>query len=102
MYVDESGDSGIPGTTPRFVLIGLVLHELRWHDALNDLLDFRRSCRTKYRLKLRDEIHAGRMFSRPGKELAGHGKTSAQEPYRRLPSESASPHHSGVQLRVTR
>ena len=34
--------------------------------------------------------------------LAGHGKTSAQEPYRRLPSESASPHHSVARLRVTR
>jgi Protein of unknown function (DUF3800) len=30
MYVDESGDSGVPGVSPIFVLTGLVLHEPRW------------------------------------------------------------------------
>src|SRR5205809_6349063 len=69
MYVDESGDPGAPGTpgtTPPFVLTGLVLHELRWHDCLTQLIDFRRWCRARYGLKLREEIHASRMLTHPG------------------------------------
>jgi len=69
MYVDESGDSGAPGTagtTPVFVLTGLVVHELRWHDCLTQLVDFRRWCRAQHGLKLREEIHASRMINKPG------------------------------------
>jgi hypothetical protein len=69
MYVDESGDPGnpgIPGTTPLFVLTGLVIHELRWHDCLTELVDFRRWCRAQYGLKLREEIHASRMLNHSG------------------------------------
>jgi hypothetical protein len=72
MYVDESGDPGspgTPGTSPLFVLTGLVIHELRWHASLTDLVDFRRWCKAMYGLKLREEIHAGRMINHPG-ELA--------------------------------
>jgi hypothetical protein len=36
MYVDESGDSGLINSPTRyFVRTGIVLHDLRWHDALN-------------------------------------------------------------------
>jgi hypothetical protein len=69
MYVDESGDPGAPGTpgtTSLFVLTGLVLHELRWHDCLTELIDFRRWCRGRYGLKLREEIHASKMLNHPG------------------------------------
>lgn len=68
MYVDESGDPGAPetpGTTPFFVLTGLVVHEVHWHECLNSLVEFRRWCRARYGLKLREEIHAARMFNRP-------------------------------------
>jgi hypothetical protein len=65
MYVDESGDAGVPGASPTFVLTGMVLHELRWHDTLAELVDFRRWCRAQYGLKLREEIHAARWISRP-------------------------------------
>ena len=60
MYVDESGDSGLVNSPTRyFVLTGLVVHELRWHDALNSLVNFRQRMRGKFGLKLREEIHAG-------------------------------------------
>jgi len=67
MYVDESGDSGLVGSPTRyFVLTGLVLHELRWHEALNRLVVFRERIRKTFGLLMREEIHAGHMISRPG------------------------------------
>ncbi len=43
MYVDESGDIGLTGSPTRyFVLTGLVLHELRWRQTLDELIAFRR------------------------------------------------------------
>ena len=67
MYVDESGDSGLVNSPTRyFILTGLVLHELRWHDAVNDLIIFRQKMRAKFGLLMREEIHAGKMLTRPG------------------------------------
>jgi hypothetical protein len=67
MYVDESGDAGLGGSPTRyFVLTGMVVHELRWHDALTELIAFRKRMRTTYGLLMREEIHAGRMLTRPG------------------------------------
>ncbi|HEY0282498.1 MAG TPA: DUF3800 domain-containing protein [Rhizomicrobium sp.] len=67
MYVDESGDKGLINSPTRyFVLTGLVIHELRWHDALGALVTFRRRMREKFGLKLREEIHSGPMLTRPG------------------------------------
>lgn len=71
MYVDESGDCGITGSkTPYFVLTGMVVHELHWHDCLENLIDFRRQLRSNFGLRLREEIHASQMIARTGKELA--------------------------------
>jgi len=83
MYTDESGDPGIPGQTPVFVLTGLVIHELRWHDCLTELVAFRRWCRVRYGLKLREEIHAGRMFSHPGslKRIKRHERLAIVHAY---------------------
>jgi hypothetical protein len=70
LYVDESGDVGIDGSPGRyFALSGFVVHELRWHDTLEAILDFRRRLRDTYGLKLREELHAGDMLHKPG-ELA--------------------------------
>ena len=70
LYVDESGDVGLSGSPSRyFALSGLVVHELRWHETLDAIIDFRRLLRAKYGLKLREEIHAGHMIRKPG-ELA--------------------------------
>jgi hypothetical protein len=67
MYVDESGDAGLVGSPTRyFVLTGLVVHELRWHEVLNRLIDFRLRMRATFGLLLKEEIHAGSMLSRPG------------------------------------
>lgn len=67
MYVDESGDSGLANSQTRyFVLTGLVLHELRWHDALARIVAFRQRMRTKFGLLMREEIHAGQMLAKPG------------------------------------
>lgn len=70
MYVDESGDKGLVGSPSRyFILTGLVVHELRWQDMLTALITFRRKMRAAFELKLREEIHAGVMLTRPGSLL---------------------------------
>lgn len=67
MYVDESGDPGLINSPTRyFVLTGLVMHELRWHEYLNRLIDFRQRMRTTYGLKLREEFHSSHLISSPG------------------------------------
>ena len=67
LYVDESGDTGTSGSpTPYFSLSGLVLHELVWHRTLERIIDFRRFLRTRYNLKLRQEIHAAAFIHKPG------------------------------------
>ncbi len=67
MYVDESGDAGLQNSPTRyFVLTGIVLHELRWHEALTMLTDFRKRMRGKFGLLLKEEIHSGKMLNNPG------------------------------------
>lgn len=67
IYVDESGDIGLINSPSRyFVLSGFVIHELRWNDVLDSIIAFRRSLRSTYGLKLREEIHAARFMFRPG------------------------------------
>jgi Protein of unknown function (DUF3800) len=67
MYVDESGDCGLTGSPTRyFVLSGLVVHELNWYDCLEKLIEFRRRIRDGFGLKLREELHAARLISKPG------------------------------------
>jgi len=68
MYVDESGDCGlIDSPTRYFVLSGIVLHELRWHQCLDQIHAYRQRMRHGFGLKLREEIHAAAMLTRPGK-----------------------------------
>lgn len=67
MYVDESGDCGMVNSPGRyFVLTGIVLHELRWEQCRQQLIEFRRRMRHSFSLKLREEIHASAMLSKPG------------------------------------
>lgn len=70
MYVDESGDSGLPpprGTSPTmlYCLTGLVVHELRWLETLQGFLQFRHRLKNKYGVYLDDELHSAEMFSKP-------------------------------------
>ena len=67
MYVDESGDVGMNNSPTRyFVLSGLVIHELRWMQYLDQLIVFRRAMRDKFGLKLSEEIHASAFINTPG------------------------------------
>jgi len=67
VYVDESDDVGFkPGSSRYFALSGFVVHELRWHDTLDSIIDFRKRARLKYGLKLREEIHASHFVHKPG------------------------------------
>ena len=59
MYVDESGDCGLDKSpTNYFVLSGLTVHESRWKDLLDHILNFRRNMKSVYGLPIRTEIHA--------------------------------------------
>ncbi len=71
MYVDESGDVGIPpphGHSPTsfFFLTGLVIHELDWTHTHSELLRFRHWLKHKYGIYLEDELHAGELLNKPG------------------------------------
>lgn len=67
LYVDESGDTGLrAGASPKFILSGLVLHELTWHTTLDAIIAFRTDLKAKYGLKLREEIHAKDFIHSPG------------------------------------
>jgi Protein of unknown function (DUF3800) len=70
MYIDESGDCGLNNSPKRyFVLTGLIVHETKWQTSLNQLINFRRQLKQKFGIKLREELHAYELISRP-KELA--------------------------------
>ena len=67
MYINESGDSGLINSPTRFfVLTGLVIHELRWQAYLNALISFRKQLKQLYGLRLRDELHAAHLLTKPG------------------------------------
>ena len=60
-------DVGLVNSPTRyFVLVGLVLHELRWQQTKDELINFRRDLKQQFGLRLREEIHASHMISHPG------------------------------------
>lgn len=66
MYVDESGDTGLSGSPTRyFTLSGLVVHELRWNEYLEKLIDFRKRMRNSFGLLMREEIHSAHLINKP-------------------------------------
>ena len=89
MYVDESGDTGLVGSPSRyFILVGLVVHELRWKDAQAELLLFRKELKARFGIATNSEIHASHLISRPG-ELAKIPKHSRLEILRRYADKLA-------------
>lgn len=67
MYIDASGDTGLDNSPTRyFVLSGLVVHELRWQQYLDQMIAFRQRMKAGFGLKLREEIHAAAMINNPG------------------------------------
>lgn len=66
MYVDESGDTGLINSPTRFfVLSGIVIHEMRWNEYLEQLIAFRQRINTRFGFKLREEIHSGTILTKP-------------------------------------
>jgi len=57
LYVDESGDPGLPGSSHHFILSGLVIHESQWSSCLEQIIAFRKGLQS-FKLRARDEIHA--------------------------------------------
>ncbi len=70
MYVDDSGDCGLPSEgspSSLFCLSGLVVHELRWKDTLSQLAGFRRWLRDSYKINIEDELHTAEMINKPSR-----------------------------------
>jgi hypothetical protein len=67
MYIDESGDTGLVGSpTQYFILSGIVIHELRWRDYFDQLVEFRKRMLKTFGLHLREEIHSSQFITSPG------------------------------------
>lgn len=68
MYVDESGDIGLPPSSPTkyFILSAIIIHELRWRDTIGDLVRFRKHLKLTKGLKIKEEIHCTKFISSPG------------------------------------
>ncbi len=65
MYVDESGDTGlVRSPTTHFALSGLVVHESRWRDFINQMIAFRKTLRGAHGLRIRTEIHASHFITK--------------------------------------
>lgn len=70
MYVDESGDCGLSadGSATRFFcLSGVIIHELYWRDAMDELIAFRRKIKRDFRVYLEAELHAADLINKPSK-----------------------------------
>ena len=90
MYVDESGDVGMNRSpTKYFVLCGLVVHEIKWQEYLDELGAFRRSIKIDFGLNQREEIHASALINTPGR-LASIPKYKRLEILRRKADKLAS------------
>ncbi|HEY8971378.1 MAG TPA: DUF3800 domain-containing protein [Puia sp.] len=68
MYVDESGDIGPVHSSPTryFILSAIVIHEMRWRNILQELVQFRQMLKATKGLKISEEIHCTNFISRPG------------------------------------
>ena len=74
MYVDESGDPGLVNSpSSYFILSGLVVHELKWKNLVDDLKSIRSDLKIKYGISMRDEMHASEFMNKRHKlELKKH------------------------------
>lgn len=82
MYVDDSGDCGMPADgspSNLFCLTGLVVHELCWQETSRRLLAFRRWLRSQYQIQLEDELHAAVMINKPSKAAASLQRLTKHE-----------------------
>lgn len=78
----------------------MVVHELRWKQTLDELIQFRRNLKARFGLRLREEIHASPLLSKPG-PLARIHKSERLEILRRYADKLASmPHLSFINVVV--
>lgn len=67
IYADESGDCGLVNTPSDYFILGsLVIHELRWKQILDELINFRRYLNQQFGFKSREEFHAAKFITHPG------------------------------------
>lgn len=67
VYIDETGDDGMkPASSDYFILSALAVHDSAWLKSLDAIIDFRRQLKAKFGLKLREEIHARALITKPG------------------------------------
>jgi hypothetical protein len=75
MYIDESGDTGINNSpTKYFVLSAIVIHEEKWLEVLDDLINFRKYLKQRFGLGMREEIHAADWLNKDPKLKANIAK----------------------------
>ena len=78
VYVDESGDPGVINSpTASYILSGIKIPAMGWHDAQSRLLSFRQRMRDHVGLKMSAEIHASEF-------LGGSKSFLGLEPRQRL------------------
>lgn len=70
-YFDESGDPGVPSATLKsptnwFVLNCVLMCDTDWFDALNTVLDLRRTLKNKHGLPVRGELKGAHFLSGEG------------------------------------
>lgn len=57
VYFDETGDpGGTRGTTPYFIVTGLIVHEENWQNLFNKFKELRQLLRNKYDIPLAVEL----------------------------------------------
>jgi hypothetical protein len=67
MYVDESGDCGVSGSTSEmFLLSGLVVHESCWNATHAGIHKLRDHLYEKYQFPQEHELHAAEYINHPG------------------------------------
>lgn len=75
MYVDESGDTGVETLhTKYFVLTGLVVHESRWREFIEVLVQLRKTLSERYGLPIRTELHASEYIRKQVFDIAKHDR----------------------------
>lgn len=57
VYYDESGDDGVPGTSPLFVLTAFYCEANRWRENFINFREFRRTLKARYHFPMKVEMH---------------------------------------------
>jgi hypothetical protein len=67
LYVDECGDTGLVGSiVDHYILSGLIIHESSWNAAFDEIKDYRRNLRSRFMIRVRDELKARHFIHRKG------------------------------------